>query len=71
MKTLDWCQWRHSGVFIVTCEHISSFVLFVEFEQANVCWGKRNSEKTNTFEDEIGYIMRNAVEFFLSVKKIY
>ena len=71
MKTLDWCQWRHSGIFIVTCEHISGFALFVEFEQENVCWEKRNSEKTNTFEDEIGYIMRYAVECFLSVKKIY
>ena len=38
VKTLEWCQWRHSDVFIVNCEHISSFVLIVEFEQVNACW---------------------------------
>ena len=32
--------WRHSGVFIVNCEHISHLVLvlYVNFEQANVDW---------------------------------
>ena len=38
MKILERCQWRHSSVFVVNCEHISSFVLIVEFEQANLCW---------------------------------
>ena len=52
MKTLERCQWRHSSVFIVNCEHISSFVLIAEFEQANVYWV--HIEKTNTFEDKIG-----------------
>ena len=56
MKTLERCQWRHSSVFIVNCEHISSFVLIVEFEQANVCWV--HIEKTNTFEDKIGYMLQ-------------
>ena len=36
MKTLERCQWRRSIVFIVDCEHISNFVLIVDFEQANV-----------------------------------
>ena len=48
-------------VFIVNCEHISSFVSLVEFEQASVCWV--HIETTNTFEDKIGYIMRNVVVF--------
>ena len=56
MKTLERCQWRHSTVFIVNCEHFSTFVLIVEFEQANVCWVR--IEKTNTFEDKTRYIMR-------------
>ena len=55
MKTLERRQWRRAGVFIVNCEHISHFALAVDFEQANVCWV--HTEKTNTFEDKIGYIM--------------
>ena len=61
MKTLERCLWRRSSVFIVNCEHISKFVLNVDFEQANVCWV--HIEKTNTFEDKIGYIMRYVVVF--------
>ena len=61
MKTLGRCQWRRSRVFIVNCEHISNFVLIVDLEQANVCWV--HIEKTNTFEDKIGYIMRYVVVF--------
>ena len=38
MKTLERCQWRYSSVFIVNCEHTSSFVLIAELEQANVYW---------------------------------
>ena len=34
MKTLYKRQWRRSNVFIVNCEHISNFVLIVDFEQA-------------------------------------
>ena len=60
------CQWRHSNAFIVNCEHISSFVLIVEFEQANVCWS--HIEKTNTFEDKIGYITRYVAVFSVSTK---
>ena len=48
MKTLERCQWRDSSVFIVNCEHISSLVRI---------------EKTNTFEDKIGYIMRYVAVF--------
>ena len=62
MKTLERCQWRHSSVFIVNREHISSFVLIVEFEQENVCW--IHVEITNTFGDSIGYIMRYVAVFF-------
>ena len=58
MKTLERCQLRHSSVFIVSCEHISNFILIVKFEQANVC--RVHIEKTNTFEDKIGYIMPEA-----------
>ena len=61
MKTLGRCQWRHSLVFIVNCEHISSFVLIIEIEQANVCWV--HIEKKNTFEDKIVYIMRYVAVF--------
>ena len=55
MKTLERCQWRHSSVFIVNREYISSFVLIAEFEQENVCWIR--IEMTNTFGGKIGYIM--------------
>ena len=41
---------------IVNCKHISNFVLIVDFAQANVCLVL--IEKTNIFEDKIGYIMR-------------
>ena len=39
------------SLFIVKCEHISKFVLIVDFEHLNVCW--IHIEKTNTFEDKI------------------
>ena len=61
IKTLEQCQWRHPSAFIVNCEHISSFVLIVKFKQKNVCWV--HTEKGNTFEDKIGYIMRYFVVF--------
>ena len=35
MKTLEQCKWGRSRVFIVNCEHVSNFVLIVDFEQAN------------------------------------
>ena len=60
MKTLERRQWRRSGVFMVSCEHISHFALIVNFQQANVCWVY--IEKTNTFEDKIEY-MRYVVVF--------
>ena len=53
--------YRRSNVFIVNCEHISNFVLIVDFEQANVCLA--HIEKLNTFEDKIGHIMRYVVVF--------
>ena len=68
MKTLERCQWRHSSVFIVNCEHISSFVQIAEFEQANVCWV--HIENKNTFEDKIGYIMRYVAVFSVWTKFI-
>ena len=43
----------------VNCEHISNFVLIIDFDQANVCCV--NIEKINTFEDKIKYIMRSVV----------
>ena len=36
METFERYQWRHSSVFNVNREHISCFVLIVEFEQENV-----------------------------------
>ena len=36
MKTLELYQWCRSSVFIVNCEHISNFLLIVDFEQAHV-----------------------------------
>ena len=61
MKILERYQWRHSSVFIVNCEHISNFALIAEFEKTNVCWV--HIEKTNTFENKIGYIMRYVAVF--------
>ena len=70
MKTLERCQWYHSSVFIVNCEHILNFVLIVEFEKANICWA--HIEKTKVFEEkiEIGYIMRYVVVFSVWAKFI-
>ena len=59
MKILERCQKRHFCVVIVNCEHISSFVLIVEFEQANLFWV--HIDKTNSFKDKIGYIIRYVV----------
>ena len=59
MKSLERCQWRHSSVYIVNCEHISNFLLIIDFEQAKVCWVQ--IKKINTFEDKIMYIMRYVV----------
>ena len=56
MKTLEQCQWRRSSVFIVNCEHISNFLLIIDFEQAKVC--RVHIEKINTFENKIRCIMR-------------
>ena len=59
-KTLErshWCLF----VFIINCEYISYFVLIVDSERANVSWV--HIEKTNTFEDKIGYIMRYVCVF--------
>ena len=61
MKTLERHQRRCSGGFIANCEYISSFVLTAEFEKAKVCW--IHIEKTNNFEDRIGYIIRYVVAF--------
>ena len=36
MNTLERYQWCRSSVFIVNCEHISNFLLIVDFEQAHV-----------------------------------
>ena len=68
MKTLEQCQWRYSGVFVVNCEHISNFALIVDFEQANVCW--IDIEKRNIFEDMIWYIMRYVAVFSVWTKFI-
>ena len=61
MKTLERCQWCHSSVFIVNCEHISNFVQIIDFEQANVCCV--NIEKINTFEDKIRYNISSVAVF--------
>ena len=61
MKTQEQYQWHRSPVFISNCEHISDFVLIIDFEQANVFLV--HIEKANTFEDKIGYIMRYVVVF--------
>ena len=58
MKTLERCQWRRSSVFIVNCEHISIFLLIIDFEQVKVCWV--HIEKINTYENKIRHIMRYA-----------
>ena len=38
-----------SSVVIVNCDHISNFVLIIDFEQANVCYV--HIEKINNFEE--------------------
>ena len=55
------CQLRRSNIFIANCEHISNFVLIIDFEQANDCLVY--IENKITFEDKIGYIMRYVVVF--------
>ena len=59
MKPLERLQWRHSSVCIVNCEHISNYLLFIDFKQANVSLG--NFERINTFENKVWYIMRYIV----------
>ena len=59
---------RCSSVFIVKCEHISNFLLIVEFEQVNVCLV--HIEKSNTFEGKIEYIMRYVVIICVCIKFI-
>ena len=56
MKTLERCQWHRSSVFIVNSEHISNFLLIIDFEQATVCWV--HIENINTFEKKIRCNMR-------------
>ena len=38
MKTLERCQRCHSSVYMVNCQHISNFLLIIDFEHAKVCW---------------------------------
>ena len=40
MKTLEQCQWRRSSAY----EHVSNFVLLVNFEKENVCWDHQDQE---------------------------
>ena len=61
MKTPERCQWRCVSVFTVNCEHISNFVLILDFEKANACW--IYVEETSTFEDKMECIMRYVVVF--------
>ena len=61
MKTQEQYQWHRSPVFISNCEHISDFVLIIDFEQANVFLV--HIEKINIFEDKICYLMRYFVLF--------
>ena len=52
MKTLERCQWLRSIVYIVTCEHFSTFLSIIDFEEAKVCWVY--IEKINTFNTRSG-----------------
>ena len=61
MATLEQRQQRRSGFFIVECEHLSHFVLIVDFEGANFCWV--HIENLNTFEGKIRYILRYVAVF--------
>ena len=68
MRTVEQRQWRRSGgVFFVNCEHISQFVLIVDFEQASVYWV--HIVKATIFEGKIRYIMLCCNIF--GVNKIY
>ena len=51
IKKLEWCQWRHSGVFIVNFEHTSHhfLLLLFDFEQVNFLLGRKVS--LATFDD--------------------
>ena len=64
MKTLERCKWRRSSVVIVNCDHISNFVLNIDFEQANVCYV--HMEKINTFDSLISigqYLLTHGYRF--------
>ena len=50
MKTLERCQWHRSSVFIVNCEHISNFLLIIDFGQAKV-W-RAHIEKIKHFRKQ-------------------
>ena len=68
MRTVEQRQWcRSGGGFFVSCEHISQFVLIVDFEQASVYWV--HIVKATTFEGKIRYIMLCCNIF--GVNKIY
>ena len=56
IKNEDTRTMPRSSVFIVNCEHISNFLLIINFEQAKVC--QVHIEKINTFENKIRCIMR-------------
>ena len=59
MKTLERCQRCHSSVYMVNCQHISNFLLIIDFEKAKVC--QVHIKTINTFEDKIRYIIRYVV----------
>ena len=64
IKTLERCKWRCSSVVIVNCDHISNFVLNIDFEQANVCYV--HMEKINTFDSLISigqYLLTHGYRF--------
>ena len=68
MKTLEQSQSRSCNVYIVNCEHVSNFLLIVDFEQVEVCWV--HIEKINTFEDSIRDIMRYVIVIYVWLKFI-
>ena len=57
-----------SSVVIVNCDHISNFVLIIDFEQANVCYV--HIEKINNFW-RVDQVYHASCCSILSMNKIY
>ena len=77
IKTLERCQWRRSGVFIVNFEHFHtcSVVSIVNFEHINVAWWTYCCSRKTLFwklneHYEISYTLTKNYSYEIFVQKI-